>query len=49
LLAKMLGRVDALDGDIAELDAVIEQMIAPFASVAERLDEVTGIGLGRVL
>jgi transposase len=45
LLAKMLGRVDALDADIAELDAVIEQMIAPFASVAERLDEVTGIGL----
>jgi transposase len=45
LLAKMLGRVDALDADIAELDAVIEQMIAPFASAAERLDEVTGIGL----
>jgi len=45
LLAKMLARVDALDGDIAELDAVIEQMIAPFASAAERLDEVTGIGL----
>jgi transposase len=45
LLAKMLCRVDALDADIAELDAVIEQMIAPFASVAERLDEVTGIGL----
>jgi len=45
LLAKMLARVDALDADIAELDAVIEQMIAPFASAAERLDEVTGIGL----
>ncbi len=44
LLAKMLARVDALDADIAELDAVIEQMIAPFASAAERLDEVTGIG-----
>jgi transposase len=45
LLAKMLARVDAIDADIAELDAVIEQMIAPFASAAERLDEVTGIGL----
>ncbi len=44
LLAKMLARVDALDADLAELDAVIEQMIAPFASAAERLDEVTGIG-----
>jgi hypothetical protein len=45
LLAKMLAHVDAIDADIAELDAVIEQMIAPFASAAERLDEVTGIGL----
>jgi transposase len=44
LLAKMLARVDALDADIAELNAVIEQMIAPFADAAERLDEVTGIG-----
>jgi transposase len=44
LLAKMLTRVDAIDADLAELDAAIEQMIAPFASVAERLDEVTGIG-----
>ena len=44
LLAKMLARVDAIDADLAELDAVIEQMIAPFASAAERLDEVTGIG-----
>src|SRR6266480_609693 len=31
LLAKMLARVDAIDADLAELDAVIEQMIAPFA------------------
>jgi transposase len=44
LLAKMLTRVDAIDADLAELDAVIEEMIAPFASVAERLDEITGIG-----
>ena len=44
LLAKMLARVDALDADIAELDAVTGQMVAPFAGAAERLDEVTGIG-----
>jgi transposase len=44
LLAKMLARVDAIDADIAELDARIEEMIAPFRHEAERLDEVTGIG-----
>jgi transposase len=44
LLAKMLGRVDAIDADIADLDARIEEMILPFAAAAERLDEVAGIG-----
>jgi transposase len=44
LLAKMLARVDAIDADIAELDAKIEEMIAPFAAAAARLDEVSGIG-----
>jgi transposase len=44
LLAKMLARVDAINADIAELDTKIEEMIAPFAAVAARLDEVTGIG-----
>ena len=44
LLAKMLARIDAIDVDIAELDTRIEEMIAPFAPVAARLDEVTGIG-----
>ena len=32
LLGKMLGRVDAISADIAELDARIEAMIAPFAA-----------------
>ena len=32
LLAKMLARVDGIDADIAELDARIEEMIAPFAA-----------------
>jgi transposase len=40
----MLARVDAIDADIAELDARIEEMIAPFVSAAERLDEIPGIG-----
>jgi transposase len=44
LLGKMLGRVDALSADIAELDARIEAMIAPFGQAVERLDEIPGIG-----
>ena len=44
LLSKMLARIDALDADIAELDAAIEEMIAPFASAVERLDEIPGVG-----
>jgi transposase len=31
LLAKMLARVDALNADLAELDAKLEELIAPFA------------------
>jgi transposase len=44
LLAKMLARVDAIDADIADLDAKIEELIAPFAAAAVRLDEIPGIG-----
>jgi transposase len=44
LLAKMLARIDALDADIAELDATIEEMVAPFALVVEKLDEIPGVG-----
>jgi transposase len=44
LLGKMLARVDAIDADIAELDARIEEMITPFTAAAERLDEIPGIG-----
>lgn len=39
LLAKMLARIDGLDAGIAELEATIEEMIAPFAAAVERLDE----------
>ena len=44
LLARMLARIDAIDADIAEVDARIEEMIAPFAAAAGRLDEIPGIG-----
>ncbi|MGW2937714.1 IS110 family transposase [Streptomyces sp. NPDC001156] len=44
LLARMLGRIDAVDADITELDAKIEEMIAPFVQALERLDEIPGIG-----
>ena len=45
LLTKMLARIDALDADIAELDAAIGEMIAPFAPAVERLDEIPGVGI----
>ncbi len=45
LLTKMLTRIDALDADIAELDTVIEQMVAPFLSAVEKLDEIPGVGI----
>jgi transposase len=44
LLGKMLGRVDAINTDIAELDTRIGEMIAPFGPAAARLDEIPGIG-----
>jgi transposase len=44
LLTKMLARVDALDADIAELEATLEEMVTPFARTVTRLDEVPGIG-----
>jgi transposase len=44
LLAKMLARVDALDADLADLDAKIQELIAPFAEAVDRLDEIPGVG-----
>jgi hypothetical protein len=44
LLGKMLGRVDGLDADLAELDAKLQELIAPFAGAVERLDEIPGVG-----
>jgi transposase len=42
LLRRMLTRIDALTTDIAELDARIEEQIAPFAEAMARLDQIPG-------
>jgi transposase len=44
LTGTMLRRIDALAGDIAEVDTRIEQLIIPFTATVERLDEITGVG-----
>lgn len=44
LLSTMLARVDAAGADIARVDAKIEELIAPFATAVDRLDEITGVG-----
>jgi transposase len=44
LLAKMLARVDQLDADLAELDAKLQELIAPFVAAVDRLDEIPGVG-----
>ena len=44
LLGRMLGRIDAIDADIAAVDEQIEVQLAPFAQAAARLDEIPGIG-----
>jgi transposase len=44
LLDRMLARIDAIDADIAVVDAQIEVHLAPFGNVVARLDEIPGIG-----
>jgi transposase len=44
LLSRMLARIEALDADIAAVDAQIDVQLAPFAEAAARLDEIPGIG-----
>jgi transposase len=44
LLARMLSRIDQASADIAELEAKIDQEVAPFAPAVDRLDEITGVG-----
>ena len=49
LLAKMLARIDAVDADLADIEARIEQQIqeqvAPFAEAVTRLDAIPGVGV----
>jgi transposase len=44
LLARMLARIDAINADLAALDAKIEEMVLPFEAAIARLDEIPGIG-----
>jgi transposase len=44
LLTTMMRRIDQTEADIADLDARIEEQIAPFAAAVTRLDQIPGIG-----
>jgi len=44
LLARMLARIDAINTDLAALEAKIEEMVLPFEAAIARLDEIPGIG-----
>jgi transposase len=44
LLERMLARVDAINADIAAIDARIGEVIDPFAQAVARLDDIPGIG-----
>jgi transposase len=44
LLKTMLSRIDQASADIAELEAKIDEMVAPFQAAVDRLDEITGVG-----
>jgi transposase len=43
LLAKMLSRIDAIEADIADIDAQIEEHIAPFTQAVTRLEQIPGV------
>jgi transposase len=44
LLATMLARIDETSLDITAVEARIEELVVPFASAVEKLDEITGVG-----
>ena len=44
LLATMMRRIDQTEADIADLDARIEEYLAPFVTTVARLDQIPGIG-----
>lgn len=45
LARRMLDRIDAVTGDIAAVEARIEEVIGPFVDQAARLGEITGVGV----
>ena len=44
LLSRMLAHVDAIDRDIAAIEDRIEDVIAPFADAAARLEDIPVVG-----
>ena len=44
LLSRMLAHIDAIDVDIHALEERIDEVIAPFAEAAARLDAIPGVG-----
>ena len=44
LLTKMLARIDAINVDIADVEAQIGEHIVPFADAVQRLDAIPGVG-----
>lgn len=44
LLTRMLGRVDAINADIAAIEDRISEQIAPFLAALTRLDDIPGVG-----
>jgi transposase len=44
LLGRMLAHVDAIDADIKAVEERIDELIAPFAEAAARLDTIPGVG-----
>jgi transposase len=44
LLTRMLGRVDAINTDIAAIEERISDLLVPFVSAAARLDDIPGVG-----
>jgi transposase len=45
LTRTMIDRIDRISVDIDRVDAAVEEAMAPFRADAQRLDEITGIGI----
>jgi hypothetical protein len=42
-----VAHLEQLEGSIAELDAQVDEVLAPFAAARDRLDTITGVASGR--